>query len=422
MKVKKIVSLITASAVILSPVFAAEDGHKHIWIDDIEHSTHTTNMYYCKECGETKAEDVNSVRDYIVTFDANGGIVETKTLETRNKRLRKLPIPERGSDYQWDGWFTEKKGGEEVDETWEYEEDTTLYARWSVVGEYTLTFASDGGSYIKPITEKYGSVINLESYIPTKEGYIFDGWYSDPRTKADRVNDLTLQENTVVYAKWIADENAEQPDTLMTTDPIYLTDEQLAERTERIKAETANQVFEDVRETDWFSEDVKIMLNSGIMSGTDDTKFSPELSCERGMIVTVLYRMEATPTVMTDIAFIDVEDGQYYTAAVKWAAANSIVKGYENNEFRPNQTITRQELAAILYRYAIYKNYETSAQADIEHYVDITELEPWANTAIRWAIGYGIMGGTSNTTLEPTGTANRAELAAVLNRFIQKYM
>lgn len=214
-------------------VMAAQE-HKHIWMDDIEHSDETTNRYYC-ECGSVKDEIIADIRDFVISFDANGGYVETETLETHKNRIKRLPIPERTSDYQWDGWYTEPDGGEPVTEDWVYDEDTTLYAHWTVTGTYTLTFASDGGSYIRPVTALYGETINLAEYIPEKEGYIFKGWHTDPRTKDNRVEKYTLNQNGVVYAKWEADSQQEQPDTLMTTDPIYLTDKQIEERIMRIK-------------------------------------------------------------------------------------------------------------------------------------------------------------------------------------------
>ena len=122
--------------------------------------------------------------------------------------------------------YNEVEGGELVDNTWIYEEDTTLYAQWTLKGTRTLTFACDGGSYIRPITRKLGETIDLAGYVPEKQGYIFKGWYEDPRTKENEVTEYTFNGNGVLYAKWEADPTKEQPDTLMSTDTIYLTDEQ----------------------------------------------------------------------------------------------------------------------------------------------------------------------------------------------------
>lgn len=111
-----------------------------------------------------------------------------------------------------------------------------MYAQWTVKGTRTLKFATDDGSYISPVIRKYGETISLEEYVPQKMGYIFKGWYSDVRDKENRVTEYTFTEDDVLYAKWEANPNEEQPDTLMTTDTIYLTDEEYAERVNRLKA------------------------------------------------------------------------------------------------------------------------------------------------------------------------------------------
>lgn len=230
MNAKKILGLLTALVIMIPCAVSAETPkHRHDWYDDIASSTETTNVYYCKDCGRTKNEDVASIRDYIVTLDANGGEIDTPKLTTKDGRI-KLPLPYRNSDYQFDGWFTEKIGGEEVLSKWVHGEDTTIYAHWTIVGERTLTFASDGGSYIKPITEKHGTTINLETYIPTKDGYIFEGWFSDPREKQEQVREFAFYENGVVYARWINTDESYRPSLDFKVDAIYLTDDQIAER------------------------------------------------------------------------------------------------------------------------------------------------------------------------------------------------
>lgn len=226
-----IAMLITQSAI------AAEAAHKHEWKDDIKNSTDTINRYVC-ECGETKDEVIADIRNYVVTFDANGGYVAENKKETYKGKLRRLPIPEYTSDYQWEGWFTKAIGGELVDEKTVYEQDTTLYAHWTLKGTRTLTFACDGGTFIRPITQTVGTSISLKEYIPEKQGYIFKGWYSDPRTKENEVTEFTFTKNDVLYAKWEKDSAQNQPDTLLTTDVAYLTDEESAERIARIKVIT----------------------------------------------------------------------------------------------------------------------------------------------------------------------------------------
>ena len=195
---KKLIGLGLALAMIGTNAFAAE--HTHNWCDDIAHSTEDLNVYVC-ECGEYKYENVCDVKEPIITFDANGGIVAATTIEAKYGKV-KMPICENTSDYQFEGWFTGREDGYEVNSDYVFSQDTTLYAHWSVIGEYTLTFAVDGGEEITSVKMPYGTVLSLESFIPVKKGNKFEGWYSDPRTKEQKVCEVTFDENKVVYAKW----------------------------------------------------------------------------------------------------------------------------------------------------------------------------------------------------------------------------
>lgn len=254
---RKVLLATIALAITMQSTVMAEATHKHVWVDDIINSDETTNRYTC-ECGAAKDEKICDIRDYIITFDANGGYVAEPEKETYKGRIKWLPIPEHTSDYQWEGWYTKPEGGELVDETWVYEEDTTLYAQWTVKGTRKLTFACDGGTYIRPITRKVGETVSLAGYVPEKQGYIFKGWYEDPRTKENEVTEYTFNENGVLYAKWEADPNEKQPDTLMTTDPAYLTDEEYDERIERIKAiieELIERYLNNMKQTKGVSQD-----------------------------------------------------------------------------------------------------------------------------------------------------------------------
>ncbi len=217
MKAKKAMILAVIAASISTGTVSAQ-AHHHTWADDMPHSNETVNAYVCP-CGETKYEDIASIRDYTITLVANGGVLDTPELITQHGKA-KLPIPARSSDYHFIGWFTED--GQEVNKDWIYETDTTLYAHWTVTGAYTLYFNSDGGSYIRPMTGAYGTTVHLESYVPIKEGYIFEGWYADPRTKQEQVTEFTFATDEVIYAKWRDDGTAKpQADTR-----TYLTDEQ----------------------------------------------------------------------------------------------------------------------------------------------------------------------------------------------------
>lgn len=265
----KVLTMCLAVTMLMQSNVMALSGHKHTWMDDVEHSDAATNRYYC-DCGETKDEIAADIRDYVITFDPCGGFVEETQAKTKKNRLRKMPIPEHTSDYQWEGWYTEPDGGELVTEDWLYEQDTTLYARWIVTGTYTLTFASDGGSYIRPVTALYGSIIDLANYVPEKDGCIFRGWYTDPRTKTNEVKTIKLTQNEVLYAKWETDAAQKQPDRLLTTDTVYLTDAEYAERVERLKAiveQFKERLRNYMRYTEGASDDASSTLYRGCFYG-----------------------------------------------------------------------------------------------------------------------------------------------------------
>ena len=177
--------------------------------------------------------------------------------------------------------------------------------------------------------------------------------------------------------------------------------------------------FEDVGADDWFCDDVRYVYENGLMNGTEETRFSPDLSTTRGMIVTVLYRMEGTPDTTAACPFADVPAGTYYEKAIAWAAANGIVNGYSATTFGPEDPITREQMAAILYRYASYKGIDVSAAADLSAYGDASSVSAYARPAMGWVCGAGIVQGSDGLLL-PTAHATRAQIAAILHRYCEK--
>lgn len=175
--------------------------------------------------------------------------------------------------------------------------------------------------------------------------------------------------------------------------------------------------FSDVRIADWFYNDVKYVYEKGMMSGTAADVFAPNATTTRAMIVTILYRLEGSPAVTGTSAFVDVPAGQWYTDAVNWAAANQIVKGTSATTFAPNDSITREQMAAILYRYAQYKGYDVTKRADLSGYSDNSQVSAYAKDALAWANAAKLINGVTNTTLAPQGNATRAQVSAILHRF-----
>lgn len=250
---------------------------------------------------------------------------------------------------------------------------------------YTLTFESNGGSAISKVTKNKGTTIDLAQYAPTKSGATFEGWYAD-KGLTKKITSVKLDANTTVYAKWT-------------------------------EAPVSGLPFGDVKSADWFYNDVKYVYEKGMMAGTAADVFAPNATTTRAMIVTILYRLEGSPAVTGTSAFVDVPAGQWYTDAVNWAAANQIVKGTSATTFAPNDSITREQMAAILYRYAQYKGYDVTKKADLSGYSDNGQVSAYAKDALAWANAAKLINGVTNTTLAPQGNATRAQVSAILHRF-----
>ena len=182
---------------------------------------------------------------------------------------------------------------------------------------------------------------------------------------------------------------------------------------------TDTNKFEDVYVSDWYFDAVQYVYENDMMAGTSDITFSPNQTTTRGMIVTILYRLEGEPTVTGTTAFTDVTADQYYANAVAWAVQNGIVAGSDATTFAPNNAITREQMAAILYRYAQFKGYDVSAKADLSTYIDAADVSAYATDAMAWASQTGLITGTSATTLSPAGQATRAQVATILMRFCE---
>lgn len=250
---------------------------------------------------------------------------------------------------------------------------------------YTLTFETNGGSAISKVTKNKGTTIDLAQYAPTKSGATFEGWYAD-KGLTKKITSVKLDANTTVYAKWT-------------------------------EAPVSGLPFGDVKSADWFYNDVKYVYEKGMMAGTAADVFAPNATTTRAMIVTILYRLEGSPAVTGTNAFVDVPAGQWYTDAVNWAAANQIVKGTSATTFAPNDSITREQMAAILYRYAQYKGYDVTKRADLSGYSDNGQVSAYAKDALAWANAAKLINGVTNTTLAPQGNATRAQVSAILHRF-----
>ena len=256
---------------------------------------------------------------------------------------------------------------------------------------YTLHFETNGGSAITDMREENNTRISLTKYVPTRHGYTFIGWYSD-HNLTNQVSEVSLTKNMTVYAGWRADEN---PDIVVNP-------------------------FTDVSEKDWFYNDAMFVYKNGLMLGTSKTLFSPHGTVTRGMMATILWRMEGSLAPKGENSFTDVEAGRWYADAITWATENGIFAGYSKDKFGPDDPITREQLTAIFYRYADYKGYKLTVTGNLDKFEDADKITDYAKMVMQWAVGNGLIKGKSENLLDPQGTATRAEISAMLHRFIEK--
>ena len=345
----------------------------------------------------------DSPTEFTITFDGNGGTLSVGSMTTTNQKLASLPSASRSGSYSFDGWYTKKSGGTKITTDTVFSANTTVYAHWTYTGGggggynppvtyYTLRFETGGGSDIPSVRETYNAYIDLTQYVPTWRGHTFIGWYSE-RGLINKVSGVYLTKDMTVYAGWRVDENPN----------------------------TGANPFTDVSEKDWFYGDVMFVYENGLMLGTSKTLFSPHGTATRGMMATILWRMEGSPVPKGKNSFTDVEAGKWYADAITWTAENSIFAGYGKDKFGPDNPITREQLAAIFYRYADYKGYDLTVKGNLDKFKDADKITDYAKTAMQWAVGSGLVKGKSGNLLDPQGTATRAEIAAMLHRFIEKY-
>ncbi len=178
-----------------------------------------------------------------------------------------------------------------------------------------------------------------------------------------------------------------------------------------------SSTFTDVNDTDWFSGAVKYVTEKGLFNGTGNGTFSPQGGMNRAMLVTVLWRLEGSPDAAGGASFNDVPSGMWYTTAVKWASENGIVNGVTADSFAPSSYVTREQIAAMLYRYAQYKGTDVSSTETLAAYSDAADISTWAQPAVKWAVAHGVISGMTDGTIRPQNTATRAQVATMLMRY-----
>ncbi len=285
--------------------------------------------------------------------------------------------------YHLTGWYTE--AGEKFDfEKDTVEKDITLTARWSKnapgVSYASLRFETGGGSALPALSLPYGSAVDLTKYVPSREGFTFTGWYTD-RELTKRVTSLTLTGSAAVYAGW--------------------------------------NPFTDAGSGDWYYEDVLYVYNRGLMEGTGEHSFSPDGAVTRGQIVTILWRLAGSPVVNFAMDFTDVTEETWCAEAIRWAAAEGIAQGFDDGSFGQDRVVTREQLAAFLYREVQRQGGGFTGMWYFPlNYPDMEELGAFADEAMHWCVMTGVLQGTADGRLAPKDTADRAQLSAILHRYL----
>ena len=266
----------------------------------------------------------------------------------------------------------------------------------------TVKFETNGGSIIGDQTINVLAKV-VKPADPTKEGFTFDGWYIDKEFKTEFNFNSAVIADMILYAKWT--EKTEEE-----TEPEDIPDD----------INEWENPFTDVNKTDWFYDDVKFAFISGLFNGTSENTFDPNISMTRAMLVTVLWRNAGSPKPLTEMIFTDIPEDSYYYDAVIWAAENGIVNGIGEGLFAPNGNITREQMATMLWRYAQYMDLDVASgeTADISGFVDVNDISEYAVSALKWAYAEGIINGRPGGILDPKGNATRAEVAAMLHRFL----
>lgn len=274
--------------------------------------------------------------------------------------------------------YTDDYTNEQGSESWSNTPSTIVY---------TVRFDTDGADTISAQKIKKGEKVKCPD-APTKDGFGFDGWYTDKALTEPYDFDATVKSSFTLYAKW-------------TEVPTF--DE---------------NTFADVNADDWYYDAVCYVYKKGLMRGTG-TDFEPNVEVTRAMVVTLLYRLDGSKETVANTRFEDVSSGEWYSEAIAWAAENQIVSGIDDTHFAPNAPITREQLAAILCRYASINGLDTSARADLSAFADLSAASEWGVDALSFAAAAGLVKGTSDNELSPQGTATRAQIAVVFMRLCE---
>jgi uncharacterized repeat protein (TIGR02543 family) len=344
-----------------------------------------------------------------VNFDSQGGSdVDSITVEMVGDTINAPTSPTR-SGYPFGGWYTESECANQFDFTTPITATITLYAKWT-----QNTPPSGGGSYTPP---KY-------PVTDTNQGEQAGGQIKLSKERAEAGDTVII---TVTPDKGYENGNPVVLDT--NKKPVEVTDNGNGTFSFKMPSGGVNvetkfskiDYFDDVTENDWFDEASWYCAAHGLIQGTGHRQFDGHIGTNRAMLVTVLYRL-ANSTDDLESIFDDVESGKWYSEAIGWAAHNKIVEGYGNGKFGPDDTLTREQMVAVLYRYSMFMKYDVSKLNSLNTFTDADAISEWALQAMKWAAGNGIVEGIGNDLISPETGATRAQFAAMMQRYITTFI
>ena len=300
----------------------------------------------------------------------------------------------------------------------------------SVIAETGAT--DDQTTILQAIAEAFkasseASFVTPPPYIPQVPSYLIQlpevegGTVTADRAAARQGTEVALtvtpDEGFALASLAVTDFFGNQVDISRNSDGTYSFVMPASQVTVSAAFAPAQLPFTDVTEANWYYDEVYYVWANGLMQGTSATTFGPGVDTTRAMVVTILWRLEGEPASGYDMDYSDVAGGAWYAGAVRWATEHGIVNGSEG-QFYPGGIVTRKQLAAMLYRYAQYKGYDLTAGGDLSGFADAGAVSGWAETSLAWAVGQGLIQGSANQ-IDPTGSAIRAQLAAILMRFME---
>lgn len=372
-----------------------------------------------------KVTEVNPTPDeaqYAITLKYNDGTTPDSVYTVSENTAITLPTPSR-SHYSFEGWYN---GNNLVESPYTVTENVELTAKWHRT-------SSGGGSshrydgYITVIDSKNGDVSVSDTWAD-EDDKITLTITPDKGYEVDKI-EIVDDEGDKIDAKKVEDKDNKYTFRMANCDvTVTVTFKEEGKTTEDTDkeedkdnetTENTDLNFTDVSSSDWFFKGVEYVVDKGIMSGVSENQFDPSGKLTRAMLVQMLYNMESRPACDAENAFIDVPVGQWYTDAVIWANDAKIVSGMGEGLFAPNMEITREQMVAMLYNYAKYKGYDVTASADLSTFADNASVSAWAQPAMQWAVAEGYISGMGDNQLAPQGTANRAEIASVIMRFME---